>query len=616
MEKLMKRFSMRLALCLLLVSLLAVTVSAASLENCPGSCAHQAALGTTHYDFLSEAVAAAEPGKTITLLTDVSVPAPLTFDKSLSLDLGGKTLTGNLVFLEGGSLRNGKLVATDGACLTVKNCTVAIEKDAQLEGCGTAPVVDITADKDKKAIVNVSGVLTGEGTAPVVQVLSAEGSCELYILEGAQLAADTNSAIAFDSAGKLDISGGKLQGKKDLISLCFAKDRQTEIAITGGELLCEEGEILLITGEEDAKIPEDFVTGGTFSKVPTDYMPDHAKVTTNSDGTVTVISSYKITFLSGGASGSMEPVSVKCGSSYTLPQPAFTPSQNMDFVGWSIGGKIYAPGAALTPTADITATAQWEAHIHSGGKATCTARAVCDGCGKAYGQLGSHSLSYQSGYEASCDSTGMLSHNKCIYCGGRFISGVGVSYSTLVLPAPGHDWETIKGTPATCTEEGLKEHRICKHCKELQLEGAEATKEDLKIPALGHTTEKVAATQATCSQPGMQAHERCSVCDGLFVNSQSVTEADLTTALSSHVLSDWVCDGQSHWKACVDCDAVFRQSAHTDTDADSSCDDCGYAMATEPVETVTPPKHFSWLFLIPIFIAAVIGIILAAKKRK
>ena len=82
----MKGFAKRLAICLLLMSLLIVTVSAASVENCPGTCTHQAAAGTTHFDTLEEAVSAADSGKTVALLADTVLSSPLTLEKSLTLD--------------------------------------------------------------------------------------------------------------------------------------------------------------------------------------------------------------------------------------------------------------------------------------------------------------------------------------------------------------------------------------------------------------------------------------------------------------------------------------------------------------------------------------------------
>lgn len=611
-----KRLSI-LALCLLLAGSLLITASAEAVQNCPGSCAHQAAVGTTHYDTLAEAVAAAETDGTITLLTDVTLDAPVTVDKAVCLDLGGKTLTGNLVFTKGGTILGGKLIATAGIALQVQSCDVTIDKTAQLEGCGTAPALSVTARKDTTAKVNVSGSLSGKGIAPVIDVKAAEGSCELYILKNAQVSAEENPAISFDSAGSLEVSDGTVQGEKDLITLYIAKDRETEIAVTGGKLLSEDGEAIVVSAEENAQIPKDFVTGGTYKKVPSTYVPAYCKLQENSDGTYTVISSYTVTFQSGGAAGTMESVKVQCGSAYKLPKCGFTPAENMDFAGWNIDGKTYAAGASYTPEGDVTVTAQWKAHSHYGGKATCLKKAVCTGCGKAYGKLGSHSLSYSGGYAPTCTTVGMNAHSKCTVCGSYFAGGSAVSSSSLSVPALGHSWETVEGKPATCTEDGLKEHRKCSECDTIQIDGSPATEEALLIPATGHTMETVDASQATCAQPGIQAHEHCTVCDGQFVKGEQVEPAQLTTATASHVLSDWSSDDHYHWKACVDCEEVFRQSSHNDTDADGLCDDCNYAMAGAPVQEIPQEEpDFFWLFLIPLFIAIVIAVYLALKKRK
>lgn len=617
MRGLEKRLGM-LAVCVLLACAMIVTASAAPAENCPGSCAHQAAIGTTHYDTLAEAITAAESGSTVTLLADITIDTPVTADKSVSLDLGGKTLTGDLAddaqsavtFTKGGTVKNGKIAPIQGAAVQVSGGTVNIEKNAQLEGCGTAPTLRLAAAK-----VTLSGTLSGKGPEAVIAAAS-EGSCELSILKDARITAEENAAVAFDCAGKLDISGGTIQAKKDILTVHIAEDRKTEISVTGGKLLSNEGETIVITTDEKAEVPKDFVTGGTFRKVPTSYVPSYCKIQENTDGTYTVISSYKLTFQSGGATGTMDPVTVQCGSAYKLPKSGFTPAANMDFAGWDIGGKTYAAGASYTPEGDVTVTALWKAHEHFGGTATCLKKAVCSSCGKSYGKLSSHKLSYSGGYAATCDSTGMNAHNACTVCGSCFVDGVEVSASSLSTPALGHNWQTVEGKPASCTEDGLKSHEKCVTCDSLQAEGSPVREEDLLIPAAGHTMEDVAASQATCSEPGIQAHERCTTCDGQFLKGESVEIAEITTATSSHVLSDWVSDEHYHWKSCVDCDEVFRQNDHADKDADGVCDDCGYVMMGEDAEEPDEESGFSWLFLIPLIAAVVIVILLVMKKRK
>lgn len=604
----MKGFAKRLGLlaaCVLLVCAMTATASAVPTENCAGGCAHQAAIGTTHYDTLEEAITAAEAGSTVTLLADATTS--ITADEELTFDLGGKTLTGTVTFLKGGTVKNGKIVALTGAAVQASG-NVTIEKDAQLEGCGTVPTLLLTDAK-----VTLSGILSGKGPEAVI---TASGSSELTVLKGAQVTAAENAAIAFDCAGSLEILDGTFAGKKDLILAHMAENRKTEISITGGKLLSDEGEAIVITAEEKAEVPADFVTGGTYKKVPTAYIPAYCKIQKNTDGTYTVISSYTVTFLPGGASGTMDPVKVRCGSAYKLPVCGFTPASGMDFAGWDIDGKTYAVGASFTPAGDVTVTAQWKAHVHYGGKATCLQKAVCTGCGKAYGSLGAHKLSYNGGYAATCDSTGMAAHSVCSTCGSCFVNGSEVSSFSLSTPALGHSWEKVEGKPATCTEDGLKTHEHCTTCDALRLEGSIVKEEDLLIVAKGHTLEQIDASQATCSEPGIQAHEHCTTCDGQFVKGERVELAQITTALASHVLSDWLSDEHYHWKTCVDCDEVFRQNSHADKDADGICDDCGYALPSAVEDNTPEESGFSWFFLIPMIVAVVIAVALAMKKRK
>ena len=161
---------------------------------------------------------------------------------------------------------------------------------------------------------------------------------------------------------------------------------------------------------------------------------------------------------------------------------------------------------------------------------------------------------------------------------------------------------------------------MCSDCGTIQINGKDAKKEDLIVPALGHTMETVEATQATCTQPGVQDHTHCATCDQLFRQNKPVEMEALTSALASHVLGDtWLSDETIHWKTCVDCNEVFRQSAHKDTDADAQCDDCGFAMAQETAAAAEEPSGFSFLYLIPIVAAVAVAVPLAiktAKKRK
>ena len=88
-------------------------------------------------------------------------------------------------------------------------------------------------------------------------------------------------------------------------------------------------------------------------------------------GEGTPLADRTITFNAGGGSGSMDSVTVKAGTNYTLPACGFTAPANQQFKAWEIGGMEYPVNAPVTVTADITVEALWEdappSHEHSYG---------------------------------------------------------------------------------------------------------------------------------------------------------------------------------------------------------------------------------------------------------
>ena len=563
----MKKFRMcllTLCCCLLIATAFTTVTFAASAENCPGNCSHGAAIGTTHYDTLAEALTAATDDCTVTLLADVTTE-PITLGKSITLDLGEKTLAGSLgedealLNVTGNlTLTNGTLTATNGTAISAADCAVIIDKTTSIH-------------------------------------------------------ADVN-ALELRGSGNLTITGGTLTAKENLIVMDIADEKAMEATITGGKFHAENGETILITKGKDATAPEGFVTGGTFNKLPTDYIPAYCRTTDNGDSTYTVTAEYSVSVSGNGGSGTMAPIKADRGTTITLPKCTLTAPAGKHFKAWQIGDKTYAPGATYAINGDVTITALWESH--SGGSASCVKKAACSVCGATYGSYSSHYLTASSGYAATCDSAGMNAHTKCSTCGQYFIGGVQISASSLTIPALGHDMKPVPGKEATCTEEGIQAHEKCSLCEQLQIQGEDITKEDLIIDAKGHTLETVSAVEPTCVQPGVAAHEKCAECDILFVKGQETTESELSVPVVSHVLSDWEQDAATHWKACTGCGEVFRQHSHADTDANAACDECGYEMAVSQEAAPQQQKSFSFLFLIPMVVAVAIGAGVAIKAAK
>ena len=115
------------------------------------------------YNTLAEAVAAAQNGQTITLLADVEQNTQLAIDKSITLDLNGKTIKNTVDIW--GDKDNAILSITNGAKVTITgNGTI----DAKENDCYTINVVkgDLTIENGT-FYGNVSVVQVEEGTLSV-----------------------------------------------------------------------------------------------------------------------------------------------------------------------------------------------------------------------------------------------------------------------------------------------------------------------------------------------------------------------------------------------------------------------------------------------------------------
>ena len=85
----------------------------------------------------------------------------------------------------------------------------------------------------------------------------------------------------------------------------------------------------------------------------------------SSDAAVTVgegapLADCTITFNAGGGSGSMEPVTVKAGTNYILPDCGFIAPTDQEFKAWEIGGTEYEVGDSYTVLGDTEIKALWK----------------------------------------------------------------------------------------------------------------------------------------------------------------------------------------------------------------------------------------------------------------
>ena len=180
------------------------------------------------------------------------------------------------------------------------------------------------------------------------------------------------------------------------------------------------------------------------------------------------VAEVTISFDPNGGTGTMQPMKVKSGENFTLPECTFTPPEGKEFAGWlAKNGTVYPAGDIAFSTTDSVLKATWKdkeaetPHKHSY-KAVVTA--------------------------PTCTEKGYTTHT----------CACGDSYVDTYVDALGHAWDNGKVTKEpTETETGVKTF-TCTRCGETKTE---------TIPKLTHEhSYKDVVTAPTCTAKGYTTH--------------------------------------------------------------------------------------------------------------
>ena len=171
----------------------------------------------------------------------------------------------------------------------------------------------------------------------------------------------------------------------------------------------------------------------------------------------------------------------------------------------------------------------------TGGKATCSAKAVCEVCGGEYGEKDSnnHDLVQHEAQAATCTKPGWNAYEACSRC----------DYTTYVeLPAQ-HDLVQHAAQAPTCTEKGWNAYETCSRCDYTTY---------TELTALNHDLVQHEAQAATCTKPGWDAYDTCSRCDYTTYAEQPA----LNHALVQHDAQAPTCTeiGWNAYETCSRCD--------------------------------------------------------------
>ena len=253
-----------------------------------------ASVGDSKYKFLTEAIDAAQDGQTVTLLADAT--KDVVISKSITLDLGGKTLTNTNAGNATISVQSGTVTVKDG---NVKGGTgyynIEAKKDANL----TLTDVTATAGNTGSSMIDNWGTLTiTSGTyTGGLNVVKSEEDSKLTITGGTfELSYATNGYTGVIFAyGDTTISGGEFiqsltttgRWNHPTVVLTGVVEGHTAITrVTGGHFVNKMSGESIFRGVGKATSDNFKVSGGTFNKsIPDAYCADGFIPTKNADGT-------------------------------------------------------------------------------------------------------------------------------------------------------------------------------------------------------------------------------------------------------------------------------------------------------------------------------------------
>lgn len=255
-----------------------------------------AEIGSQGYESLTEAVAAAEDGQTVTLLADAT--KDVVISKSITLDLGGKTLTNTNAGKATISVTSGTVTVKNGNVMggnDYYNIEVTKGSNANL----TLTDVTATAGNNGSSMIDNWGTLTitsGTYTGGLNVVKSEEGS-KLTITGGTftgNYATNGYTGVIL-VYGDTTISGGEFiqsltttgrWNHPQVIATGVVEGYTAITRVTGGHFVNKMSGESIFRGIGKATSDNFKVSGGTFNKsIPDAYCADGFIPTKNADGT-------------------------------------------------------------------------------------------------------------------------------------------------------------------------------------------------------------------------------------------------------------------------------------------------------------------------------------------
>ena len=194
-----------------------------------------AKVGDTYYKTLPEAVAAAQNGETVTLLEDVTENVTIPTDKTITLDLNGKTLSGGKNNDKAALLNEGTVTIKDSSA--AKTGTIKREDDADKTGTSYYVIKNLGTMTIEQANVNnnsgykeTNSAGSMKGSSLICNGDRADDNETTLTINDGVFEQQNFLAVKNGAMGILNVNGGKFTSKHSAIQNWYKAD------IKGGEI--------------------------------------------------------------------------------------------------------------------------------------------------------------------------------------------------------------------------------------------------------------------------------------------------------------------------------------------------------------------------------------------
>ena len=209
-----------MALCMVM-TVMPTALAAEGDADCTGAdCAHEAAIGTAHYDTLAAAIGEAKDGDTVELLKDVELSTGVDVDKKVTLNLNDYAITNASTYSKDYLVAvkyGGDLTITGSGSIESESVATAIKMTITGETEGDPAKITVESGTLKGYWYGIAGNGTRHGTE--------------ITINGGEIVGISGTGIYHPQDGKMTVNGGEITGVNSAIEL-----RSGELTINDGVL--------------------------------------------------------------------------------------------------------------------------------------------------------------------------------------------------------------------------------------------------------------------------------------------------------------------------------------------------------------------------------------------